>query len=115
MTEFAGRDEFELDNPWRHFSPESDYGVHWRDGQHAWPQWRVSYIRDTGEVYAIEQSGLLRVRLLGTVKPDLVPAGRDDLTYYRTLDAILDGWADPDVSGFDLGWVAARLARAGAR
>ena len=35
-------------------SEEADYGVHWRlDG---WEyRWRVSYVRNTGEIYAVNQ------------------------------------------------------------
>ena len=81
--------------------PEADYGVHWR--QHPWPgAWRVSYVRDTGEVYALHQDqGPLLV--LGWVAPD------PQEIYYATLELILDGW--PAVCGQrnGLGWVKERL------
>lgn len=118
MIEFTTIEEFYDDRPERRRSPESDYGVHWRDEEFGyWPQWRVSYIQATGEVYAVRLLGNPAgpVRVLGVVKPDpdtrYQPGG--DLngpTYYRTLDGILDGWADPDVSGHDLAWVGRRLS-----
>ncbi len=107
--EWASRDAFWLDDARRWLSPESDYGVMWRDGQCRWPLWRVSYVRDTGEVYAHQQGGQGRVRLLGWVPPDPV-ADPDRETYYRTLDVVLAGWENPDVTGWQLSWVAARLA-----
>jgi hypothetical protein len=98
-----------MDDIRRMFSPEADYGVMWRNGAD-WPLWRVSYIADTGDVYAVKMAapGQDTVRLLGVVPPDPVYSDRE--TYYRTLDGILTGWADPRVSAMDLGWVATRLA-----
>ena len=34
-------------------SPELDFGVWWRL-INEWPHWRVSWIEDTGELYAVE-------------------------------------------------------------
>jgi hypothetical protein len=118
VTEYATLDGFYLADARRPFSGEADFGVHWHDGGRDWPRWRVSYIQATGEVYAVRQYGspLGPVRVLGVIRPDpvLPGPGRNGL-YYRTLDAILDGWADPEVSGFDLAWVSAQLARRGGR
>ena len=88
-------------DPHRGCSPEADYGVHWR--QHPWPgAWRVSYVKATGEVYALhqDQGPLL---LLGWVAPD------PQEIYYATLELILDGW--PAVCGQrnGLDWVKERL------
>ena len=75
----------------------------------------MSYIQATGEVYAAEQWGPCRVRVLGIVPPD--PDERrwdgspwEGKHYYRTLNQILDGWADPDITSHDLAWVEQRLA-----
>lgn len=105
--------------PERRRSPEVDYGVHWRDGRQLWPEYRVSYVQATGEVYAVRQAGRggNAVRVLGVVPPDedtrreTRPWDRA-AAYYRTLEGILDGWADDEVSGFDLAWVEARLTQA---
>jgi hypothetical protein len=112
--------------PERRTSGEADYGVQWQANGLRWPKWRVSYIQATGEIYADRQSsGPERwagtVRVLGVVPPDPGPgpgaAGslqwNHENRYYRTLDVILDGWADPDISGHDLAWVEQRLAAAG--
>ena len=89
------------EDPRRHRSPEADYGVHWTNGA-AWPMWRVSYVQATGEVYAAELGSPGRIEVLGTVPPD-----KDDI-YYRTLDGLLEGWADE--SGRPLSWVRERIA-----
>ena len=121
-------EEFYSDNPARRRSPETDYGVHWRlDG---WAgTWRVSYVRDTGEVYAVfqgpTQSGRLPtgeiiiatgpeegpVLLLGHFpwKPsDLEEAGPRDV-YYRSLELLLEGWPERCVQPNGLVWVIEKL------
>ena len=49
---FKDLEAFHADNSARERSVEWDYGVHWnlQPWQHTW---RVSYIRTTGEVYAV--------------------------------------------------------------
>lgn len=107
-TEFADLDAFYLDDPRRWTSREADYGVMWRDAgfsRFSGPQWRVSYIQATGEVYALSSRG--PVRVLGVVPAD------DGPDWNRTLRAILGNWADPAVNdGFNLTWVAGRLREA---
>jgi hypothetical protein len=106
-TEFPTLAAFYDANPARATSPESDYGVHWHEGDATFPVWRVSYIKDTGEIYAIRLQGRDdRVTLLGRCNPD--PAD----VYYRTLDKILDGWAELDAERRRLSWVAGRLSGA---
>ena len=130
LAEFPSIEAFYDDRPERRTSGEADYGVHWQVNGRPWPQWRVSYVQATGEVYAVER-GAGPVRVLGVVPPDDLEACRacreeraihdpdyqfpvdhpfQRGTYYRTLDKILDGWADPDVSGFDLAWIERKLA-----
>ena len=89
----------------RALSAEADYGVHWRNGAAKWPTWRVSYIRNTGEIYAVKQAGESEVQLLGQVPADDTanPGG-----WYKTLDAILSGWADQPHRR--ISWVKTRLA-----
>jgi len=41
-------------DPRRAKSLEVDFGVFWRLGKANWPQWRVSWIEATGELYAKE-------------------------------------------------------------
>lgn len=60
-------------------SRELDFGVWWRDGRN-YPTYRVSWIADTGEVYALDQTEQ-RVELLGK-------AGTE-----ADIEQKLDGWA----------------------
>ncbi len=102
MDKWPNLSEFYAD-PNRRLSGEADYGVWWKDGDKTFPNYRVSYIRDTGEIYAAAcQDG--EVQLLGTCPPD---EGFD--TYYRTLDRILEGWADECGKPNGLAWVRRRL------
>ena len=62
MQNFKNVEEFYSENSARRRSPEADYGVHWK--LEGWPNsFRVSYVRDTGEIYAVQQgpmqSGIL--------------------------------------------------------
>jgi hypothetical protein len=100
-------------NPARKRSPESDYGVMWQEAHRTWPQWRISYIQSTGEVYAVRlgKGSGDAVKVLGIVPADPV----DDPVHgiwYVTLDRILDGWADVDVTHHMLAWVEHRLVLA---
>ena len=67
---FKHLEHFYSANPARRFSPEAGYGVHWR--RTGWTgNWRVSYVRDTGEVYALPGGpGDGPLLLLGTFPPD---------------------------------------------
>ena len=51
MIEVTTACEF-FSDPRRRKSPELDFGVIWTLGT-PWPRWRVSWIDDTGELYAI--------------------------------------------------------------
>lgn len=99
----------------RRKSEECDYGVHWR--LQGWEyRWRVSYVRDTGEIYAVHQGATIGpVFILGYVPPDPVGGrGRNSL-FYRTLDDILSGWPEYCLRQDGLDWLRERLASAGAR
>jgi hypothetical protein len=87
-------DEFYDADPRLRHSDEADCGSNWR----LYPShelWRISYVRDTGEVHAVRQSGRAAgpVLMLGTVLADEVTSERQGL-YYRTLDCILEGWSE---------------------
>jgi len=76
----------EADPRLREFSGEVDYGVHWTDpllpGQVAGhPRWRVSWIENSGEVYAVAAQRFGPVRLYGAVP------GRE------AAEVFLAGWA----------------------
>ena len=97
-----------------------------------WPNsWRVSYVRDTGEIYAVQQgpmrSGTLPtgeiiiangpeegpVLLLGHFPwqpSDLEKAGPRDV-YYHGLEKLLEGWPERCVQPNGLVWVIEKLGR----
>ena len=106
---FRTLDDYYAGDLRRRCSPEADYGVHWR--LTPWDYyWRVSYVRDTGEVYAVHQGSTIGpVFVLAIVKPDPVPDGDRRLLYYATLDAILDGWPEQCGRPDSLRWVRDRL------
>lgn len=97
--------------PERRTSPEDHFGVDWHAGDHDFPRWRVSYLRATHEIYAVQLNPGLPgpVRLLGIVPPDPTIDPRRD-RWRPMLDRVFDGWDDPDISGNDLAWVEQRLA-----
>lgn len=120
---FRSLEAFYADDERRRHSPEADYGVWWtassRDRRP--PYHRVSYVRFTGEVYAVQITpgrGDGTVVVLGVVPPapdttddDVDDDGRRDRRYYATLDGILEGWAQACMGEPDgLGWVRRRLA-----
>ena len=85
---FGNIEEYYGENAERRYSVEADYGFHWRlDGEPE--RWRVSYVRNTGEVYAVRLAerapGRDVVEVLGTF-PGRPGAGCTDI-YYRGLDA----------------------------
>ena len=115
MNIYPNIEAFYSENEARRRSPESDYGVWWRDAD-CREFWRVSYVQATGEVYALNQwTGHLQV--LGVVPPDPDERRRDGLplgkTYYRTLDRVLEGWTEHCGRPGGLAWVRERLAEAG--
>ncbi len=99
---YATIEEFYTENEERRRSGEADYGCWWTEPGQTWPRLRVSYIQKTGEVYAVQLTGG-QVKVLGIVPPD------DDRIYYRTLDRILEGWADAIHKPGSLSWVKERL------
>ena len=72
-------------------APEALYGVQWRMPPYR-HTWQVSYIRDTGEVYARANGGDGPVWLLGSFPPD--ETREWDEVWYRSLDTYLEGWPD---------------------
>lgn len=91
----------------RRRSCEVDYGVMWSDpllpGQvpPGFPRWRVAWVENTGEVYAVcasaDGTGRCPVRLYGAVW------GRD------AAEELLDGWAEACPSTGSLAWLEARF------
>lgn len=91
-------------------SRECDYGVWWTAGA-GHPFWRVSYVKDSGDVYAECSSPLVgdRVLLIGTVPP-VETLDTDVLAAWeKPLDELLDGWEHVCGNAFSLRWVQERL------
>ena len=68
-------------------SEECDYGVHWR--LKGWEhRWRVSYVRSTGEIYAVNQGSTIGpVFVMAIIPPDPVADGDRRSLFYATLEA----------------------------
>lgn len=77
----------------RQYSGEADYGVHWNCPPWS-SRWRVSYVHNTGELYAVRLEGNDGpVLVLGILPPDPIQDERRE-TYYKTLDRVLEGWPE---------------------
>ena len=93
--------------PGRRRSGEADYGVHWTVRGNC-TRWRVSYVRNTGEVYAVRRSSDRDTTIvLGTFPAD-EGAGPADV-YYQGLERHLEGWALRCTIPGSLAWVQARM------
>ena len=113
MDCYPNIEEFYSAVPARRFSGEANYGVWWVEGGNpAVPCWRVSYVRDTEEVYAV-RSGDGPVRVLGTFPVD--PDAQPEDVYYSGLDSHLDGWGERCGQLNSLAWITERLTQPPAR
>lgn len=81
--------------PERARSGEVDFGVMWTLGAVSWPQWRVSWIKDTGELYAKELGGQERFAVLGHVSTR------------AEVEQAMTGWAE--YGGHSVSWIMARI------
>ena len=90
-------------------SEECDYGVHWR--LKGWEhRWRVSYVRNTGEIYAVNQgSSIGPVFVMAIIPSDPVADGDRRSLFYATLEEVLEGWAEQCGRVDSLRWVRDRL------
>ena len=127
ITTFEDLESFYSDNPARRRSPEAGYGVHWRLAGWA-GTWRVSYVRDTGEVYALFQGptqvgvlptgetfvssgkGASPVLALGTFPVDENAKPSD--VYYRGLEQFLADWTKHCGEPNGLAWMIQRIGEA---
>ena len=111
-TFFPTLEEFYDAEPLRRQSPEADYGVMWRTADLPAAH-RVSYVRYTGEIYAVQLNNHMGpVHLLGKVPPDNVDNERTQL-YYQTLENILTGWPEQSIIRNNLKWITDQLHNAG--
>lgn len=110
------RDEFYA-LPAREFSPEWDFGVMWRETpDKEWPLWRVSWIVNTGEIYAVSRD---QYRLLGVVpavgeypNPKVGDSASLDKWHEfnraQDIEKVMEGWASGEPHK-PLSWVEARI------
>lgn len=113
LPRFPSIDAFYGVDERRRWSPEWDYGVHWRAAEELWPRWRVSWVVATGDLYAARTGGGPLVLLLGNVPPvgEYPGAGLPAWGRFhreQRVEQVLEGWAlvDPPL----LGWILGRLA-----
>ena len=91
---------FHAADPRRRTSAEVDLGATWRWG-HSNDAWRVSWIRDTGELYLCRADGYD-----GSCTDVSVVAV---LPREADLDAALNGWQDLRTDPDGLSWLSGRL------
>ena len=107
---YSSLEEFYNADARRRLSGEADYGVRWRDGDRR-VFWRVSYIRDTGEVYAVAQGNVghleAPVRVFGVFPVDDVAP---ESVWYNGLDAVLEGWPARCGPLYGLDWLGHRIS-----
>ncbi len=92
-------------DPRRRSSDEVDLGATWRAaGSDA--TWRVAWLRETGELYAVRTDSLTG----SGSSPTVLAVVPDEVA----LDALLDGWRDARGREDGLAWLDARLVPAAA-
>lgn len=98
---YADEHVFHAADPRRRTSDEVDLGATWRAAGSD-DVWRMSWIRDTGELYVCQAGGYpgpcADVRVLAV------------LTNEHDLDDLLDGWREHRTSEDGLGWLRGRLS-----
>lgn len=90
----------------RRRSGEADYGVWWQDEDPLF-RYRISYVQATGEVYRVAclpNTEEWPVEVLAIVPPD------EGGFFYKTLEGILEGWADHCGPPDGIAWVRRVLA-----
>lgn len=100
LCSWVDEDAFFAADPRRRRSPDLDLGATWR-----WPgsndAWRLTWLRDTGELYLCRADGhdgeCTDVRVLA-----VLPTEAD-------VDALLEGWRDQRTDPAGLEWLSARV------
>lgn len=141
LDSFPTVEAFYLEHPAAHRSPESDYGVWWRDDDGG--VWRVTYVHHTGHVYAVRSAGVRSgVANIGGQRCVLVSAGPGDgpviilgqlptfsdereaevraASPYRVaappeMERAMEGWPDQCGPQGGLAWVLERVTAEAAR
>ena len=115
--------DFYTENSKRRESNERDFGSGWRLDGYPHP-WRVSYLQETREVYALHLDQLDSVRTGPLFLLGIVPGSPDDpepreITVEHfwddedvvcpALERMLAGWEEASAQGSSLDWVRDRL------
>lgn len=101
LSTWADEDEFCAADPRRRTSSEVDFGATWREAGSN-DAWRLSWLRDTGELYLCRADGYdgscTDVRVLAVLErePD--------------VDAMLEGWRDLRFDPDGLTWLGQRVS-----
>jgi len=87
LDEFCAQTGYQdwSNTPARLRSGELDFGCHWRLNSQAFPVWRVSWIEDTGELYALELAGI-------GLEDRFIVIGR--FPDEEAVELAMSGWAD---------------------
>jgi len=98
-------DEFYDQNPTRRASEEIEFGREWSEND---LQFEVSWIADTGEVYAMAEPLSRREISAESVTVEILAVIHDR----AVLDSLLSGWREEMEKPNSLVWVRARVAGA---
>lgn len=96
-------------------SGERDFGVWWTDGTSRWPNYRVSVVHSTGDVYAIREDraggAVLLLGQVGRSGSEIHPISEPCVEHcaYMAAEAALIGWTDHINELGSLLWVRGRL------
>ncbi|MCW2714105.1 MAG: hypothetical protein JWN88_1152 [Frankiales bacterium] len=92
---------FHADDPLRRSSTELDLGATWRAAGSN-DAWRLTWLRDTGELYVCRADGYdgscTDVAVLAVLRSE------------NAVDAVLDGWREQRTDPDGLAWLDARLS-----
>ena len=98
---YDNEDAFHREDVRRRDSVEFDYGARWTM-ENSPGTWRISYVRETGEIYAL--------RFRGAASGPLLLLGRGPAKDHHAVDRVLEGWEQENHSSHRLEWAMERIA-----
>jgi hypothetical protein len=100
LSRWVDESTFHAEDPRRRVSAEVEFGATWRE-QGSNDAWRLSWLRDTGELYRCRTDGYdgscTDVFLLAVVAREV------------DVDAMLEGWQDYRTDPDGLAWLGGRV------
>lgn len=102
---FQSTEVFYASEERRRYSGESDFGCWWRAGNLGRTTYRVSAVKDTGEIYAVRLVQGLHDEPAGEI--ELLASGLTPGSYVDA-ETLLQGWAEVCGSEDSLAWVRQR-------